>query len=301
MDVYHELRKKIYLNFPHGDVFGDEYFDDSIFSLLESDSINNAKGITDEKRFLDIISDPSNLFIKRNPNAGKCDNGIVWMHNGIRIHENSYYGKFSDIFKINLGSHEPSQERAFQYVLNKMPVGASMIELGSYWCFYSIWFQHLIKNAKVYAIEPNENFIKLGIKNYRLNNLIGKFTKGFISNEHLNLAHFMRNKNINYLDLLHSDIQGYELVLLRQISELLKEKRINYIFLSTHSDALHFDCIKFLIDKGYRIICECDFEKKTFEYDGFVLACPESNQEIKSFRLGNRSKSLIISKKIKFI
>ena len=45
----------------------------------------------------------------------------------------------------NKGVHEPQEEKAFLEVLNYVEKGSTMIELGSYWGFYSLWFNKKIK------------------------------------------------------------------------------------------------------------------------------------------------------------
>ena len=98
--------------------------------------INNKKGKTFPERFVDILSDPSNLFIKRCEKAGQIIDGNVVMHNGILVPQNCYYGPFSQIFTLNKGAHEPAEERMFAEVLEHIPSGGTIIELGAYWAFY---------------------------------------------------------------------------------------------------------------------------------------------------------------------
>lgn len=303
MDIYESLRKRINNQFTDQVVFGDEYFDDKIFEILESNTNIKGKGKNFEERFKDIISDPNNLFIKRHPDSGKCESGVITLHNGLKVYDNCYYDKFSEILKLNLGVHEPSEERAFGYVLDKISDNSTMIELGSYWAFYSSWFKSKKQQSRVFCVEPNVRNLKSGIDNFKLNNVEGEFYNNIISNDGMKIDEFCNNKNINFIDILHSDIQGAEMTMLNQIEQMLKDKKINYIFLSTHSNSLHEDCLNYLTKNDYRTICQCDFENQTFQFDGFILACPSSNQEIKEFYIGDRSKSEIISdedfKKIK--
>ena len=252
-------------------------------------SINNKKGITYEERFIDIISDPNNLFIKRCENAGKIDNECIILHNGIKVIKNGYYGDFSKILSLNKGCHEPAEERMFELILKDIPENATMIELGSYWAFYTIWFNKVIQNAKNYCIEPELENLNLGKQNCLLNNIENvDFTQGFIGKNHINLCNFVRNKKIEYTDILHSDIQGYEFEMLQDISELLLQQKIKYLFVSTHSDDLHYKCINFLKNHNYRIIASADFETQTFCFDGIIVACHSSNQTFGNYNIGNR-------------
>ena len=102
---------------------------------------------------------------------------------------------------------------------------------------------------------------------------------------------FMKSKNIDHIDILHSDIQGYEFEMLSDIiskSNLLKENKIKYLFISTHSDKIHYDCIDLLKNNDYRIIASSDFETETFCYDGIIVACHISNNKFDNYYLGNR-------------
>ena len=82
--------------------------------------------------------------------------------------------------------------------------------------------------------------------------------------------------------------------MLNDLLPLLKTKSVNYIFISTHSDKLHYDCLKLLRNNSYRIIASSDFETETFCYDGIIVACPESNTKIPYVSLGRRKNTSLI-------
>ncbi len=297
MDIYKEMRSALRkAGYKKGDYYGEKYFDDKIFKVLSDPSINNIKGTTFEDRFRDILSDPNNLFIPRVVNSGKLENDVLTLHNDIKIHNRCYYDNFTDILILNKGVHEPSEERLFAKVLEFIDDNATMIELGSYWAFYSMWFLKDIKNGKSYCIEPDENCLEIGKNNFKLNNFKGDFTQGFIGGENgLDLLSFVKDKNIDYIDILHSDIQGFEGDMINQVKPLLMDKKIKYFFISTHSDQLHRDCTQVLKECNYRVICSCDFDSETFQFDGFLLACPASLNEIPNLEIGNRKHAKLIS------
>ncbi len=256
-------------------------------------SINNKKGETFEERFIDIMSDPNNQYIIRCPDAGKIIDNNVILHNNIKVVKDCYYGSFSKILTLNKGCHEPSEERMFQLVLDDINNNSTnnnniMIELGSYWAFYSIWFNKSINNPKNYCIEPDINNLNIGKTNAKLNNVDIDFTQGFIGKKKINVCDFMKKKNINYVDILHSDIQGYEYEMLTDIIPLLKENKIKYLFISTHSDDIHYKCINLLKNNNYRIIASADFDTETFCYDGIIVACHITNNNLGTYDLGCR-------------
>lgn len=265
----------------------------NLCSIFTDYKIDNIKGLDMESRFIDVMSDPNNLFIPRKENAGTIEDNCIILHNGIKVVKESYYGDFINILIKNRGCHEPSEERLFSYVLKCIPENGLMIELGSYWAFYSIWFNKTIKNAKNYCIEPDENNLQIGIENCKINNVIADFSKGFISKNDIKVSEFIIEKNINYIDILHSDIQGYEYEMLEDIVNLLDNKLIKYLFISTHSDEIHYNCIKLLEDHSYRIIAAADFETETFCYDGIIVACHKENMELPTYNLGIRKHTVL--------
>lgn len=297
MDIYKEIRCVLNDNEIKNDEnsFGDEYFTDDIFKILQNNSVVNKKGETFMDRFRDVISDPNNLFIKRSKFSGKLENNVITLHNDIKVYDRCYYDDFSDILILNRGVHEPSEERSFGKVINHIRENGTMIELGSYWAFYSMWFLKNIKNGKTFCIDSDENCLQSGIENFKLNNLEGDFTKSFIGYNGIDLTNFIREKGIEFIDILHSDIQGYEFEMINQIKSLLLNRKIKYIFLSTHSNDLHNNCINFLEEVGYKILCSCDYDNETFQYDGFILSCPDELKEIEPFLIGNRENTKLIS------
>ena len=295
MDIYKEMRRILQEKEIDSNGFGEDIFDSSVFKALSDPSICNRKGGSFDERFRDIISDPNNLFIKRVPDAGKSSDGKIILHNGIQVYDECYYGNFTEILKINKGVHEPSEERMFSKVLEFIESGSTMVELGSYWAFYSLWFKTRIEDANCYCIEPDPVFRKSGEDNFKLNGLTASFHEMEIGIKS-NLYSFFVENGIEEIGILHSDIQGAEIDMLRQISPMLDRKAIKYIFVSTHEDWIHRECISILSNSGYRIVCDCDYGSETFQYDGFILACPDEIVEIEYTEIGNRSISTLVSK-----
>jgi len=261
---------------------------DFCLSLINT-SIINIKGDGCELRFIDIMSDPNNLYIPRVRDAGKVEGDTVTLHNGIKVTRFGYYDEFSDIFVKNGGCHEPAEERMFSEVLQYIPDNGTMIELGSYWAFYSIWFNKYVKNARNYCIEPSKEGMQVGKNNCLLNDVNGvDFTEGFIGKNDLCVSEFVKQKGIDFIDILHSDIQGGEDDMIDDIVDLLKSKKIRYLFISTHSNKLHAKCLEVLNNCEYRIIAKADFDTDTFCYDGIIVACHKDNLEIPFTELGVR-------------
>lgn len=226
-------------------------------------------------RCREVCADPNNRYIPRVKDAGKIIDGSLIMHNGLKVRmgEFAYYSDFTHIVLTrNKGVHEPQEERVFGEVLRYMPENATMIELGSYWAFYSMWFKKEIRNANCYMIESEERFLLSGKENFKLNNLDGLFIKGKIGEEGIHVDNFIEEHGIKIVHILHSDIQGAELEMLYTCEQSMRESKIWYFFISSHTQKLHYQCLDFLKNHGYVIIASADFDSGTYCYDGVLVA-----------------------------
>ncbi len=231
-------------------------------------------------RINDVMKCPDNKLIKRVPNSGKVKNGKQVMHNGILITMGGYYGDaVTQMLFKNKGVHEPQEEYAFGLVLKEIPTGGTMIELGSYWSFYSIWFYKEVKDAKLFLVEPGKNNMRFGINNFKINNTTGKFTNAFVGRNSgvmdgtpiICIDDYVESNKIEFIDILHSDIQGSEYDMLLGASKTISDRKVGYIFLSTHGNELHYKCIDFLKANNFTIVCSAD-EYDTYSLDGLIVA-----------------------------
>ncbi len=239
-------------------------------------------------RFREIVSDPLNLLIERHPMAGYVRDGLVMLHNGIRVAYDgpaAYYGSFSYILTINRGVHEPLEEYVFQELLKVVPAKPAMIELGAYWSHYSMWLKSLRPEAVVHMVEPDPANIQVGRQNFARHGFDGTFVQAAVGAGHWSLDRYLQEHGISHLDVLHSDIQGSEVEMLRDSAVALASHAIDYVFVSTHSQALHAEVIRLLGEHGYRIEVSSDFELETTSYDGLVFASsPEKAPVFPGFR-----------------
>jgi hypothetical protein len=224
------------------------------------------------RRFNTILSDPTNDLIPKCENAGVCIDDVITMYNGVKIQNQSYYDNFSDILLLNKGIHEPQEEYVFSKVLDnihsKKPL---MIELGSYWAFYSLSFLQKHNNGKTICIEADEDLLSKGKNNFDLNNKNGEFIHDFVSSSAFKVDDFCEKRKIKKIDILHSDIQGFELEMLDGAKKSFSKDIIDYLFVSTHTNDLHYNCLDF-IKHHMNIIFEVDLND-TFCEDGIIVAC----------------------------
>jgi len=222
-----------------------------------------------------------NKHIPRVSNAGRIEGNTQVLHNGIKVQLGSYYGYgYTHLLQHNKGVHEPQEERVFQEVLKFMPEGATMMELGSFWAFYSMWFQQKVKGAVSYMVEPEYlNLIK-GKANFKLNGFRGIFMQAFVGEKPVTndgqpptiaIDDFLQQNKIGKLNILHSDIQGEELNMLKGCVKALSSGAIDFVFISSHSDDLHEQCAEFLKRFGYEIIASANMSQ-SYSVDGVLVA-----------------------------
>lgn len=242
-----------------------------------------AKSEDFELKIRDVCAAPDNEQIPRSPQAGQIVGGHLMMHNGLPIIPDSYTGEgMTRLLARNGGVHEPQEELAFMEVLSRIrDVGAAshtMIELGSYWAFYSLWFAAELADASCYCVEPQTKNLEFGKKNFSINRRTGDFTQAYLGAEPqdgsppvVSVDSFIRQKQIEHVDILHADIQGYELEMLKGAREAFAREMIDYVFISSHHNFLHYRCIEELSRAGFEILAEVDL-LETYSTDGVIVA-----------------------------
>lgn len=207
------------------------------------------------------------------------------MHNGIKVAKEGYCGPWMRTLIYGLkGHHEPQEEKLFHEILKFMPPKATMIELGSWWGYYSIWFAKQVPEAKVYLIEPDPNSLNLGKKNCALNNVDATHIQGYAINKatcnpelcydgisEIYIDSFLEQNNINHLNILHSDIQGMEFEMLKSCIRSIQLGKIDYFFISTHNDQVHKSSLQFFKYYNFTIVAEHTIQE-SYTYDGLIVA-----------------------------
>jgi hypothetical protein len=234
-----------------------------------------------EPRIAEVCSSPDNAHIPRVAGAGTVEQGLVVMHNGLRVGALSYAGGGAlKMLMANGGVHEPQEERAFGEILRFVKPGSSMLELGAFWSFYSLWFMQKVPGAKCYIVEPDTSSLAAGRLNFRLNAREAVFEQAFVGNPQrrsddgtpfITVDDFCSRHAIDHLGILHADIQYAELEMLDGARMLLQRHGADFVFISSHSDELHYACIDALKEYGYAILASADLAE-TYSYDGLIVA-----------------------------
>jgi FkbM family methyltransferase len=228
---------------------------------------------------------------------------VQLMHNGLVIEEGCYGGQWmTEVIRALHGHHEPQEELVFDAMLRRLADDGrgqpTMIEFGSFWTYYGMWFAKALPGARVIAVEPDPHNMEVGELNARLNSLTDSitFVRGAIGAEpgstfeftaesdgqpyevaQHDLASVMDATNLDHVDLVLADVQGAETVLLHRAMEDFAAKRVRFLVVSTHhrsisGDALtHQRALRLLVDAGAHIIAEHSIPE-SFSGDGLIAA-----------------------------
>jgi hypothetical protein len=231
-----------------------------------------------------VLACPDNVRIDRVEDAGEVQDGYQIMHNGLKIMLGSYYGpEVSHMLLKNRGVHEPQEELVFKHVLDDLKKrdkdSYTMIELGSFWAFYSMWFKKELKNSVNYMVEPELFNLGCGKKNFRKNHFDGTFINAYVGNckkqqgsyNYVSVDSLVSDYSIPFIDIVHSDIQGYEYEMLHGAADTIRENKIGYFFISTHSNKVHDDCLVFLVTHSFEIIASANLDE-SYSFDGLIVA-----------------------------
>ena len=234
---------------------------------------------------------------------------VQTMHNGILVEKGGYYGDWMVEIILKLqGHHEPQEEKIFHELLKRIPSGATMIELGSHWAFYSLWFNKEIKNARNFCFEPDPNYLAGGKRNAKINNANLQFMHAAAGKSDLPILEFspetmpgakikvpimsvdeiVKQNQIKQIDILHMDIQGAELEALEGAIKSIEQKMIRFIFVSTHHHCISLDplthkkCLQLLKTHGANIIASHSVDE-SYSGDGLIVA--SFSEEDKDFKV----------------
>ena len=170
-------------------------------------------------------------------------------------------------------------------VLKCLPSGSTMLEFGSYWAFYSMWFYSEVADARCFCVEPDSRNIQMGKDNFALNfgDLLPRvaFEQAFAGQADaiaspdkeiptVSVDGFLSKHGILQLAILHADTQGHELDVLLGATNSLAAAAIDYVFLSTHTNELHRLCLAELRKHRYRILADVDL-LETYSLDGLIV------------------------------
>ena len=169
--------------------------------------------------------------IPKHPLAGTVEvdaDGKQWqiMHNGLRVEYGQYHGEYmAGIIAALRDHHEPQEEFAFWEILKCLNGAPTMVELGAFWAYYSLWFRTIFPSGRSLMYEPDAEHLAAGQRNFARNGFSGYVeisAAGLDGNatfmdETLNqtravatkgVATICREQHIDRIDLLHMGCSG---------------------------------------------------------------------------------------------
>jgi FkbM family methyltransferase len=193
------------------------------------------------------------------------------------------------------GHHEPQEEVAFAEVMRHIGERATMIELGGYWSFYSIWFKRAHEGRRGIVVEPDPAHLRIGMRNASINACELEFVNavaagrdqlsapfeteesGVVELPRVSVPGLMSAHGVEVLDVLHCDAQGVELEIIESCREPAAEGRLNWVVVSTHTHHIsgdpltHQRCLAALDALGATVLAEHDVHE-SFSGDGLIVA-----------------------------
>jgi hypothetical protein len=244
---------------------------------------------------------PDNSFIPRVPGAGRVEGNQQVMHNGLRIVLGSYYGaEMSRLIERNRGVHEPQEERLFAETLKLIPPGGTMVELGAYWGFYSLWFCRDVPHGRAWLVEPEAAHLDCGRRNFELNSLTAHFIRarvGVVSAPAIGegprqvcVDDLLTEQELDEVAILHADLQRHELEMLQGARKSVKADRIGYFFISTHTEELHQACVHFLHEHGCYVEASIR-PRDSYSFDGILVGRSPRVPPLPELRISLRSRA----------
>jgi FkbM family methyltransferase len=223
------------------------------------------------------------------------------MHNGIVVREGCYHGAWmTEIIRQLRGHHEPQEELAFHTVLERLASDTpepTMVELGSFWAYYSLWTKRAIPAARLILVEPDAANLEVGRRNLELNGVeASAILHAAIGSEHdatitlawesdgrrhktrqISIDGLMSEYRLERIDLLLCDVQGAEVAALRGATRALAERRLRFLVVSTHHHRItgdpltHQRCLQLVQDARVQIIAEHSVSESC-SGDGLIVA-----------------------------
>jgi FkbM family methyltransferase len=223
------------------------------------------------------------------------------MHNGVVVEAGCYYGAWmTEIIRRLHGHHEPQEEAAFALVVERLraesPAAPVMVELGSFWAYYSLWFARALPQATLVLVEPDPGYLEVGRRNLALNGVGARFVQaavglpdgaagGLVCESDgverpatlLSVDGLMEREGLEHVDVLLCDTQGAELAMLDGARAALTGGRIRFLVVSTHHHSvcgdpqIHARCLSTLRGHGAHVVAEHTIAE-SFSGDGLIVA-----------------------------
>jgi FkbM family methyltransferase len=227
------------------------------------------------------------------------DGPVQIMHNGLKVVAGGYYGDWmTHVIRALRGHHEPQEELLFDRIVNYARHNSLIVELGSFWSYYSLWYLDSVPGSRAICVEPDAGNLEIGRRNATLNGLatriafhnacIGKAEQQRYSfrtestQEDVILPCFNMDTisalcGGETIEVLHIDAQGAELPFLQSMSTAVGSGAVRFLVTSTHHSSIsgskttHQDCLQAIRAMNGRVLVEHDVQE-SFSGDGLIVA-----------------------------
>jgi FkbM family methyltransferase len=222
------------------------------------------------------------------------------MHNGLIVEEGGYYGDWmTETIRALRGHHEPQEELVFHRIVERLAEDGGapvMIEFGSFWTYYGLWFCHALPGSRVVALEPDPHYLEVGRRNAALNGYTDRVTffaaaigdqphqpvafqaesdgRTYDVIQH-DLTSLMSASELDRADLVLADVQGAESLLIERARGDFEAGRVRFLIVSTHHHSIsgnaltHQQALQALTDAGGHVIAEHSVGE-SFSGDGLI-------------------------------
>lgn len=207
------------------------------------------------------------------------------MHNGVLVEADGYFGAWmTELIGRLHGHHEPQEELVFHRIVERLareePQAPTIVELGAFWSYYSLWFVRALHGAQAIAVEPDPEHLALGRRNFALNGSSGTFIEAAVGYDDgsmwmptesdgklrkvrtATLGTLLREAGAERCELLLCDTQGAEAAVLDAARELIAAGKLRFAVISTHHHSIsgdplmHQRCLAMVRELGGHVIAE---------------------------------------------
>jgi len=218
------------------------------------------------------------------------------MHEGTRVVADGYYGGWmTDVIRGLHGHHEPQEELLFHSLLAHVRPASYMVELGSYWAYYTNWYLGAVPGSTALCVEPVLANLEMGRRNLAINGRTATFIQGCVGSrstpaqlgglECLDMDAVLARVDGRPIEVLHMDVQGAELPFIESMRRAVAERKVRFIVVSTHHESVfsayqklstgatttHQDCVRALQSLGAKVFVDHDVYE-SYSGDGLIVA-----------------------------
>lgn len=267
-------------------------------------------------RVAQVLADPNRAALPNWPGGGQLRERatgptVQVLHNDIEVLAGCHFGKWGTELIAGLGGwYEPAKDVAFGALLDALGAGSSetaartMLDLGSSWGYYGLWFAQRFPGAAITCVEPDPRYAEVGRANFELNRVPALHVAGAVaggegrwrafrpgSDEQVapghelgvievrryDLAALAESSGTARFNLLVADIRGDETEFLTQCLPQLRARMVDALLISTHHHSIsgapdtHQQVVALLQAAGADVLADLTVHESTTG-DGIVAA-----------------------------